>query len=514
MSLKKFFSKYKLDIILLLFYLLFLALNMFNLHNKMVETSIYGKKYYFALIAISSFAYLIVFLINKFLSKKTNLPKVFVVNAIVLGFFFIILSPMFTGSDEQNHYYRIYEIASGTLVTPTNDIVGSMLPESLDQSYNVAGPYNTTKKYRDIKDMQKIKLNKDNKVQYGKDSKNYDNTALYSPIQYFPHVIGFIIGILLNLSPMLIGILGRLFNLIFYVIIGYLCIKIIPKAKLFYLIILLSPSMLQCATTLSADAFTNIIVLLLIAIVFNIINKNEAITIKDEILIFGLSIIIALCKIVYLPIVFVILLINRKIINRKYIFCFITIMLSCVVSYLWINYTNSVFETTYKNSELQKQFIFSHLIEYGFIFVRTMLNDFLINIESLFVGIRMYHSQLIIPSFVSITYVIVVLLSYLRCNIKNKINTISKAALVIISIMVMGLISTAIYIQCTAQQVGGIGSPTIFGIQGRYFIPLVFLIPFIIDNKNRINIDDNLLVKSALFMNIITFMFMIVQFTI
>ncbi len=515
---KNIWSKYKLDIILLLFFFLFLFLNMFDLHNKMVETGIYGKRYYFALIVVSLLAYLIILFINKKFLLKSSMQKIFVINATILGLFFVFLSPMFSGSDEQNHYYRIYEISSGTLVTPTKGIVGSKLPESLDKAYNVSGAYNVTKKYRDIKTMNNIKLDKKNVVQYGKDSKNYDNTALYSPIQYFPHVIGFFIGIVLNLSPLMIGLLGRIFNLIFFISIGYLCIKIIPKAKIFYLLILLSPSMLQCATTLSADAFTNIIVLLLLAIIFNVIHKNEKVSIKDKLLIFSLSIIIALCKIVYLPIVFICLFINKdKYKNKnkeKYLFCLITIILSCIVSYLWIRYTNSIFDIAYKNSELQKQYIFSHIIEYGFVFIRTMMNDFLLNIESLFVGIRMYHSQLIIPSFISLVYVLLVVLAYFRCNIKNKINIIVRIALVVIAVMIMGLISTAIYIQCTAHQPDGIGSPIILGIQGRYFIPVVFLFPFIFDIKKKLLVDDKLLINSALIINVITFMFMIVQFAI
>ena len=133
-------------------------------------------------------------------------------------------------------------------------------------------------------------------------------------------------------------------------------------------------------------------------------------------------------------------------------------------------------------------------------------------VECLFVGTTMYHSQLEMPILISFIYIAIVLISLIKEKDENKFKIIHKTLVVSIGIAIIGLISTAIYIQCTAQYIS-VGNNIIQGIQGRYFIPVIFLIPFIIKPMNRkINIDEKIMYKSVLSINIITFFYMINQF--
>lgn len=63
-------------------------------------------------------------------------------------------------------------------------------------------------------------------------------------MSYLPHTIGFIIAKFLALSPFLIGMIGRLFNLMAYIVLGYYALKILPKYKMFYFVILMSPNLI------------------------------------------------------------------------------------------------------------------------------------------------------------------------------------------------------------------------------------------------------------------------------
>ena len=263
-KLKKFLKNNIIFIVSVIFVLVFTYILSFDISYKLIELSISSNGYFlyfYALLAILLIIY------NYVYFKKindTNYSKIFLLIASFLGIFYLVLSPLFTGSDEHNHYYRIYEISEGIMVTPTKKVVGSILPSSLENTFVIGGGSNTIIKYRNIKDMIKIPLESNVTKQYGVEWTNdYSNTALYSPVQYLPHTLGFMIAKLFKLSPYYVGMFGRIFNLISYLIMGYLCIKILPKYKLFYLAILLSPNMLQCATTLSADAFTNIIFMLI-----------------------------------------------------------------------------------------------------------------------------------------------------------------------------------------------------------------------------------------------------------
>lgn len=508
-------------IIVLLVLTIFFLVGLFDIKYKLIENLYFGKKYYFIFFILFMILVTVLLILNKKIKilNDSNIPKIFVITASILGIFFIVLSPLFTGSDEHNHYYRIYEITDGTFATPTEEYVGSEMPKSLKETFIAASGHNTKIKYRHIKDMIKIELNKEDKVQYGEYwIDGYSNTALYSPVQYFPQLIGFFLGKLLNLNPYIIGMIGRVFNLLFYIIIGYIALKFMPKAKLFYLLILLSPNMLQCATTLSADAFTNVIFLLLIALIFNRIFNKESISKKEQILILLISVIISLCKIVYVPVVFLLLLIddnkfkNKK--KEKNIFVILTILASCVMSLLWMSFTDGVFDIAYDQTELQKEFVLSNIIEYFIIFVRTFSNNFIKYIECLFVGTTMYHSQLEMPAFISFIYIVLVILSIYKDNSKFDLKVYQKILIGFISIIIIGLIGTAIYVQCTAQFFS-VGNSTIQGIQGRYFIPIIILFPFFIPKIiKQIKIDNKFLYNICFGINIVTLMFMFTRFLI
>lgn len=517
----KFIIKNKLNSLLVLSGIIYFLVALYDLKNKINNIDRY-KPYIWLCILLFIIASIILFTIILLIikkSKKNNfdkkIPKIFIITASILGIIYLFLSPLFSGSDEHNHYYRIYEISNGVMMTPTTDTVGSKMPKSLSNTFIEASGDNTNVKYKDIIRMTKEKLNKGEKIQYGYYwTIQYNNTALYSPIQYIPQVIGFEIGKVLNLGPFIIGMLGRLFNLITYIILGYLCLKIVPKSKLFYMLILLSPNMLQCASTLSADAFTNIIFLLFVALILKFSIQNEKITNKNKIALFILSIIISLCKIVYLPIVFLLLLIDYKKYgdkkSNKVLFCVITIAISIIISLLWIRTTNGVFDIAYNKSELQKQFILSNPMSYILIFIRTMSTYIINYIECLFVGTTMYHSQLEMPALISFSYVAIVILSLFKDNDNNKYNIFKRVMISLIAIIIIGLAVTAIYVQCTAQFYA-VKNPLIEGVQGRYFIPVIMLIPLIINTK-RIKFNSFNLYKTMLTINLITWFYMLSRF--
>jgi uncharacterized membrane protein len=82
------------------------------------------------------------------------------------------------------------------------------------------------------------------------------------------------------------------------------------------------------------------------------------------------------------------------------------------------------------------------------------------------------------------------------------------------SIIVITLVCTAIYMQCTAQ-FHAVGNSTIIGIQGRYFIPIIMTIPIIINNKiNNKMVDEKELIKSFYLLQIISVMYIINCFII
>ena len=467
---------------------------------------------------------LIVFALLKLAKKReNNYPKIFAIFATVLGVVFLGLSPLFTGSDEHNHYYRIYEITEGTVQTPVTETdLGSRLPKSLSKTFEIGTGDNTQIKYKYLPEMWGVALDGDDNVVYGLDKYTtyYANTALYAPVSYVPHVVGFALGKTVGAGPYMIGMLGRLCNLIFYIVIGYLAIKIMPKGKLFYLLILLSPVMMQCATTLSADAWMCGIFLLFLAIIMKVRLGKGTITRWQEVAIAGLGVLLALSKICYMPLVALVFLIRkdqyRGGAREKYLFAGLVLVVAAVCSGVWMLDTGAVFDVAYPQADLQKAYIMAQPLDYIIVLLRSIAITLVDSIECLFVGTKMYHSQVVIPAVISLIYVAIVVLAMMRKEGKNDdnlLNRFERGAIISVGVVVAVLILTALYVQCTAQFTA-VANPTIVGIQGRYFIPIVFCLPFVVSWKKRMVVDEKKLIAVSLMITMVVWFHMLSQFII
>ena len=443
---------------------------------------------------------------------------------------YIGCSPLFTGSDEQNHYYRIYEITDGKLVTPVHDnnAIGSRLPVSLYKVFtnNVSDVYNRNKyiKYKDEFEMLKVRENYTKKTEYGnKYETEYNNTSLYSPIQYLPQIIGFSIGRMLKFNPFWLGEMGRLFNLLCYVLICTFFLYKLPRFKVLACLVLLSPNILSNATTLASDGFTCALIFGFITLIIDNIYNKKLISINNLMLLLILSIFISTCKIVYFPFVLLLFLIPKENFTNnknKYLFIILCIILAILVGATWLNITNRYFDAYYVNSSTQKIHILTNPLKY----LLTVLNTYFVQFDNLllnvFAGNNMYHSQLQVYSILSYAYLILVVLSFFvkeKNKKMEKINISWKQYLFVILIMllVFALITTAIYIQCTANFVK-IDNPVVIGLQGRYYIPLVLcvlLIGYKYNFKFKIN-NYIYLIDVCLLLNMFILSQMLVQFLI
>ena len=102
--------------------------------------------------------------------------------------------------------------------------------------------------------------------------------------------------------------------------------------------------------------------------------------------------------------------------------------------------------------------------------------------------------------------------SILRENQKSYFSLKQKIFIVAVALIVIALISTAIYIQCTANFIE-LNHSTIVGLQGRYFIPIILVLTMIVGNIN-FKINDKLLVSSSILMQIPVLLTMLVRFMI
>ena len=311
-------------------------------------------------------------------------------------------------------------------------------------------------------------------------------TAIYSPVQYTPQVLGMLISkITNNLGIMLY--MSRLFNLLFALLIIYLAIKIIPYGKNILLILSLLPISIEGFSSMSPDCMTISICFLFIAYILNLLgNKDRKICTKDKIILLIMAIVISLCKIVYLPIVGLLLILQRdkyKTRKEQILTNIIIIGIPIILNLVWL-YISSKYLATYRNGEtsLQLYSLFQNPIEY----IKTLF--YTINYKGIeymnsMLGVEIAWEEMIkLYSIVPITFLILLaFVSITDKDIKNVFNKYQKVIIILVILAVICLIFTSLYIQWTS-----VDSNIIEGIQGRYFIPIMPLILLILGGSLKI----------------------------
>ena len=123
---------------------------------------------------------------------------------------------------------------------------------------------------------------------------------------------------ILELSPYYLCLVGRITNLIVCTLIIAMGIKILPQFKKSMLFILLSPVVLAYIASLSADGIIIATSFLFISTILYHKNKKEILSKKSYIGLLLLIIFVSTCKVAYLPLIGLILLLpNQNFKNKK-----------------------------------------------------------------------------------------------------------------------------------------------------------------------------------------------------
>ncbi len=450
----------------------------------------------FCLLLSAVFALLIKFVI---LNSKLQMHKKFFFMALVIGCANMVLIPFLDGADEYQHFCRAYEISEGNFMTPIeNGSIGSTLPSSLKELEESSKP---KARYTWLRSLMSKQLNKSVVEAYDGD---YVNTSLYSMVQYIPQSIGIFIAKSLNFNVYFVGMFGRLFGFLFWLVVTTHAIKIVPRKKVFFIVTLLSSLCISHAITLSGDMMLNSILILLIAYIYKWWCDKKVLEKKDYIFLTILCSIIALCKVVYIPIVLIIFFLPKECFkNGKKTKLVLIFIISAILSIVWFKISNRYLLSHYSNSSDQIKYIINHPIDYILIFIRTYLRYGVVYLT--------YISQVDLYPAISMSFWVIFILSLLNeQEIKRQIGLKEKLLYFIILIGTTLLMSTALYIQFTSLTVA-VGNDVVDGVQMRYFLPMFFVSGLII-NKKVFNIKEEKLLISILMFNLLVCMTMFVNY--
>lgn len=431
---------------------------------------------YAILVALNIMMFAISYCIYK--QKSISPEKMLIALLPMFAILMCLTITMGNGKDEAAHFYRIYDISQGNLITKKyQDKALAYIPEAAkDVFYYRRGTYEDL-----INRVGKTSIEK------GTILISIPASAVYSPLQYIPQVAGVTISKLITKDPVIISYAGRLFNMMACIAFLYFTIKIAPFGKNIFLILSFLPATVAGISTLSADGITISLCFLFIAYVLRLAFKEGVSVGKRDLLLLGVfSIFIAACKIVYLPLLGLLLIIPKEKwggIKKKAINISLLWLLGIIISVSWLSVASGMLAIDRNGDSIIK---LATILENPFKYLQTIISTIPYNIEayinSMFGGdiehdgILIFHMTPYILMFLSIG------VSFMDKDIKSiQINNFQKAIIILVCLAVMLLIFTSLYLQWTEY-----GVNYIKGIQGRYFIPFL---PLVLILLGRINFE-------------------------
>lgn len=431
--------------------------------------------------------------------EKINIKKSFIMIVIISGLFYISFVPMYRSYDEHAHFFKAYEISEGKLITPLKDgwpitEIPKGMTETLHSKYDKTDRYFIQTYFEDVIRSRNVKLNYSDKVDIGG-----EYMAVYSPLPYLPQVLAIKFIKLFTNKLILIFYFTRLINLIIAILIVNLALKIIPFGKKYIMFIVLFPTTLAIFSSCSPDSITITFSILYFSYFLKLNYQEEKINRKQILIISLLGLCIGLMKIVYIPFVFLILLINKekfkdKIDKKVLIIC--GIVLPILVNILWLGIAGKYLSIIDNNkSDIQKKYILKEPINYLRICVFTLYKEFSLYLNQMFGGYMEHIEMVKVGDISMILYIpMLVILCLLDSEVKNKLNKKISFVISLILLSIIGLIFTSLYMQWSSYK-----NYFINGIQGRYFIEIMLPIMLILGQYNCVKLIKKINLEKLIF---------------
>ena len=461
----------------------------FIYHTLMMETTL-NYLFSVALRVLSQMACFICILLNY--KKNVSLHKLFLIAGLLIGCSYMLLITPLSVPDENYHYNSSYLVSNYLLFKNDKheatkkhvNYDGFMVHDNVSSAYGrfTDGVFLTQK---DLEETDRIE----------------ERYSLDYPIQHVPQAIGVSIARLCRLNFVGVFYLGRLFNLLFYLLCTYFAVKCIPYFKGALFVIGLLPMSMQQAASLSSDSFINGLSFLIIAITCKLIMTEKQIDYKEKIAIITCIILLSPVKVIYYLLAAMLFIIPaERYHNTKERIIFILTAIGSGIIAILLTRLNALAIMTQQHTSVdtwnnERYYSISDFIADPRSAVDIFLKSFDMNVISYFetmLGSELSGFTIILPSWI----VFLLAISFLMNAIKQPNDCYvfrgrDRAFICFIIICVVVLVMTSMLLGWTT-----IDYDYIVGVQGRYFIPIALLVVLALRNNticSTVNLNEYLL---------------------
>ena len=463
----------------LIFFAVLMTVTLFSV-NGSLSTFTGGAVKYFKIFAFAVIIFTTVLLYYLLYIRKCKIQTAFLISAVIMGVFCMIMFTPFTVPDEPSHMASAYRISNFLTFDFGQD--GEMLirRSDIDAYNNYAQTGLTRSYYGTLKKCAELFCSDSTLVTYP------EKLNSGAPLGYVFSALGITLARILNLGPLPLFYMGRLFNYAAYVAMVHFAIKKIPVGKIAVYAIALLPMSMQLATSYSYDPIVLAFALMFTAQIVYLIYKPETISTKDVITASVFAALLAPSKLVYTPLVLLAVLIpHRNFKSRRGAItgktAIISIgLLSLVVLQFFV----------FRSSVSAKSGIIEWAGEPGYTITRSLAYPF--NTVRIFVKtfnerLSFYISSMVGSPFgwlsVSVDWIflaaaiILLLLSFFRKKSDSQENIRPTGRLLILATLAVSslLILASMYLGWTP-----LSYTSIEGVQGRYFLPVLLPAAFVL----------------------------------
>jgi uncharacterized membrane protein len=413
--------------------------------------------------------------------RKFKPEVVFVIIALIAGGCLIVATGPFQVNDEVDHFRRAYQVYQGQVVASRQgNSVGGYIPRDIATANLL---------FDSVIGNAEIRI--DTQALSEKLHEPFETTpqcfshflmpAVYSPTLYIPQAIGISIGRLWGLSAIGMMYSGRVMNLICWIVVIFLAMRMVPVFNWTFLLVALLPMNLALAASLSADASANAMALLLVALVLRLTLVDDGRFNRwTKGVVVGLCIFLSLAKQAYFPLTGLVILIPSSRfggLRNKMLYCGVCLGISLAAALLWSAATKGLFVTFYGgNLPEQMDFLFGN--PWGFPkIVIDSIGAHWNECSFAWIGVLGFLDTWL-PKWIYWSYPFVLILAALQDKGRAKrLGWLKKIWIVCIVMQVYLLIDLSLYLIWTPP-----GADKVHGVQGRYFLPLVIPVLLILYN--------------------------------
>lgn len=447
--------------------------------------------------------FLVVSIAEYLLFFKAKIKKAeyyFLLSTLGWGIVYMLIMPVFSVPDEGIHFISANKLANQIMGQKAVDETGVVYVRGEENQEFVLYPSKNSliEHYRKMVDpvgnTNYVAATCHDDYKYGVET---------SILCYFPQAIGIVIGRLLNLNYFWLSLLGRITNFLFYIFITFWAIKLCPIGKWSMFVITQFPMVLELVSSYSYDTITIAMTFLFCSVCFRFIYTKEKIDLCRFVAVGILGILTVPLKVVYLPILLLVILIPTDKVNvRKsstYIIKALIIgagsiiallpNLSRALNVLKYGYISHISEVEIISEATSEAIATPNngITELLFKYIGMFINTFQELAEYYFItaiGGKLGWLDINIPNYLICGFIIILLASLFIPNKEG--SAINKKHIFVCLFILASSIFAFHFVMLSVATPEGY--TYIQGVQGRYFIPLFpVLLPLIYKQSLRWN---------------------------